>query len=53
VGEAPIEQIGASLLFQPAKTTNFEMLEHTAQQTIEGDGATPQIQDRLLAYILS
>ena len=43
-GEAPIEQIGAQLLFKPAKRPAFEVLEHhRAQQTVGGDGGAPKI----------
>ena len=49
-GEAPIEQIGAQLLFEPAKRPALEMLEHdTAQQPVGGDGATPKIHGTLAA----
>ena len=49
-GEAPIEEIGAQLLFEPAKRPAFEVLEHDrAQQTVGGDGGAPKIQGALAA----
>ena len=49
-GEAPIEQIGAQLLFEPAKRPAFEVLEHdAAQQTVGRDGGAPKIHGALAA----
>jgi hypothetical protein len=49
-GEAPIDEIGTQLLFEPAKRPALEMLEHhTAQQTVGRHGATPEIHGALAA----